>query len=82
MKPDQISFFQSLDPQRMNCTVQDILMRPDILQLPYHSALEWLVKQTLVEKDALQTENQVLSSVLKNHGLYTRDNILPLHEAR
>ena len=45
-------------------------MRPNILNMPYHKALEYLVKQTLEEKKALTEENRVLSSVLKNTVSY------------
>jgi len=71
MKPDEINFLISLDPQRLSGTIQDLLMRPNILNMPYHKALEYLVKQTLEEKKALTEENRVLSSVLKREGVYT-----------
>ncbi len=82
MKPDQINFLISLDPDRLSGTVQDLLMRPNILNMPYHKALEYLVKQTLEEKKALTEENLVLSSVLKREGWYTRENVLPNHEEK
>jgi len=82
MKPDQINFLISLDPDRLSGTVQELLMRPNILNMPYHKALEYLVKQTLEEKKALTEENHVLSSVLKANNLYTRDNVLPNYEEK
>ena len=82
MKSDEINFLISLDPQRVSGTIQDLLMRPNILNMPYHKALEYLVKQTLEEKKALTEENRVLSSVLKANNLYTRENVLPNHEEK
>ena len=82
MKENEIRFLVSLDPDRLSGTIQDLLMRPNILNMPYHKALEYLVKQTLEEKKTLTEENRVLSSCLKKYNLYTRDNVLPNHEAR
>lgn len=82
MKENEIRFLLDLDKERMNGTIQDLLMRPNILNMPYHKALEYLVKQTLEEKKALTEENRVLSSVLKRAGLYTRENVLPDHEEK
>lgn len=82
MKENEIRFLLDLDKERMNGTIQDLLMRPNILNMPYHKALEYLVKQTLEEKKALTEENRVLSSCLKKHNLYTRHNVLPNHEEK
>lgn len=82
MKENEIRFLLSLDPDRESGTIQELLLRPNILQTPYHKALEYLVKQTLEEKKALTEENNVLSSVLKANGLYTRDNVLPNQEKK
>lgn len=82
MKEHEIRWLVSLDPDRLSGTVQDLLMRPNILNMPYHKALEYLVKQTLEEKKALTEENRVLSSVLKREGWYTRQNVLPNHEEK
>lgn len=82
MKENEIRFLVSLDMDRTSGTIQDLLMRPNILNMPYHKALEYLVKQTLEEKKALTEENRVLSSVLKRAGLYTRENVLPNHEEK
>ena len=82
MKENEIRFLVSLDPDRLSGTIQELLMRPNILNMPYHKALEYLVKQTLEEKKALTEENRVLSSVLKREGWYTRENVLPNHEEK
>ena len=82
MKENEIRWLVSLDPDRLSGTIQDLLMRPNILNMPYHKALEYLVKQTLEEKKALTEENRVLSSVLKREGWYTRENVLPDHEEK
>lgn len=82
MKENEIRFLVGLDPDRSSGTVQELLMRPNILNMPYHKALEYLVKQTLEEKKALTEENRVLSSVLKANNLYTRENVLPNHEEK
>ena len=76
MKENEIRFLVSLDPDRLSGTVQELLMRPNILNMPYHKALEYLVKQTLEEKKALTEENRVLSSCLKRLGEYNRFNVL------
>jgi len=76
MKENEIRFLVSLDMDRESGTIQELLMRPNILSMPYHKALEYLVKQTLEEKKALTEENRVLSSVLKRLGEYTRFNVL------
>lgn len=47
MKENEIRFLLDLDKERMNGTLQELLMRPNILNMPYHKALEYLVKQTL-----------------------------------
>lgn len=82
MKENEIRFLVGLDPDRLSGTIQELLMRPNILNMPYHKALEYLVKQTLEEKKALTEENRVLSSVLKRAGLYTRENVLPNNEEK
>lgn len=82
MKENEIRWLLNLDPDRLSGTIQELLMRPNILNMPYHKALEYLVKQTLEEKKTLTEENRVLSSVLKREGWYTRENVLPNHEAR
>lgn len=82
MKENEIRWLVMLDPDRLSGTVQELLMRPNILQMPYTKALEYLVTQTLVEKAVLQNENEVLSEVLKRNNLYTRDNVLPNHEEK
>lgn len=82
MKENEIRWLVGLDPDRLSGTVQELLMRPNILNMPYHKALEYLVKQTLEEKKALTEENHVLSSVLKREGWYTRENVLPNHEEK
>jgi hypothetical protein len=82
MKENEIRWLLNLDPDRLSGTIQELLMRPNILNMPYHKALEYLVKQTLEEKKALTEENRVLSSVLKREGLYTRQNVLPNHEEK
>jgi hypothetical protein len=80
MKENEIRWLLNLDPDRLSGTIQELLMRPNILDMPYYKALEYLVKQTLEEKKALTEENRVLSSVLKANNLYTRENVLPNHE--
>lgn len=80
MKENEIRWLVNLDLDRTSGTIQELLMRPNILNMPYHKALEYLVKQTLEEKKALTEENRVLSSVLKREGWYTRENVLPNHE--
>lgn len=82
MKENEIRWLVSLDPDRLSGTIQELLMRPNVLNMPYHKALEYLVKQTLEEKKALTEENRVLSSVLKRAGLYTRENVLPNYEEK
>lgn len=82
MKEHEIRWLVGLDPDRISGTVQELLMRPNILNMPYHKALEYLVKQTLEEKKALTEENRVLSSVLKREGWYTPENVLPNHEEK
>jgi hypothetical protein len=82
VKENEIRFLVNLDLERMNGTIQELLMRPNILQMPYTKALEYLVKQTLVEKGVLQNENELLSSLLKRNNLYTRDNMLPDFEEK
>lgn len=82
MKENEIRWLLNLDPDRLSGTVQELLMRPNILNMPYHKALEYLVKQTLEEKKALTEENRVLSSCLKANNLYTRENVLPNHEEK
>lgn len=82
MKENEIRWLVNLDLDRTSGTIQELLMRPNILNMPYHKALEYLVKQTLEEKKALTEENRVLSSVLKRAGLYIRENVLPNHEEK
>ena len=82
MKENEIRFLVNLDPDRLSGTIQELLMRPNVLNMPYHKALEYLVKQTFEEKKALTEENRVLSSVLKREGWYTRENVLPNHEEK
>lgn len=40
MKENEIRFLLGLDKERMNGTLQELLMRPNILNMPYHKALE------------------------------------------
>lgn len=82
MKENEIRWLVNLDLDRTSGTIQELLMRPNILNMPYHTALEYLVRQTLEEKKALTEENRVLSSCLKANNLYTRENVLPNHEEK
>ena len=76
MNKQQIDKLKALDPTGCNGTVQTVLLRADINEVQFSDACFWLLKQTLIEKEAVTFENKRLSKVLKDHGLYTSELIL------
>lgn len=74
MKNEDLEFFKALDPERMDGTVQDILI--NYVNAPSSFCFKKLCLTLKSEKDTLQKENQNLSQILKDNGLYTRQNIL------
>jgi len=62
MKLDEILFLKSLDPDEVDGTIQSVLMREDLAQVPFVHALKFLVKSLKDEKDSLVEDNVRLSN--------------------
>ena len=75
MNKVQIEQLQALDPDKQDGTIQGLLLRDDINQIPFGKALEYLVVMLTENKKALVHENKAMSAALKKHGLYTAENI-------
>lgn len=75
MNKDQINKLKALDPQGINGTIQNVLLRDDIDKLQFSDACWWLLNRVLEEKQATSQENEKLSKILKKNGLYTSENL-------
>ncbi len=69
----QIEFLKSLDKGGMNGDVQTILLRKDLNKIPFEEALRFILLATLQHKEVYKTENQKLTKILKDRGLYTSE---------
>lgn len=61
MTREQIEFIKSLDKDATSGTIQSILIREDLQQMPYTKALEFLIRSLKSEKDFLIEDNIKLS---------------------
>lgn len=75
MKPQEINYLKTLDPLGLNGTIQTILMDSNINEIPFVSALQFILSKTLEEKKALQTENTRMRMVLQHNNPYTSQNL-------
>ncbi len=69
----QIEFLKSLDKDGMNGDVQTILLRKDLNKVPFEEALRFILLATFSHKEVYKTENQKLTKILKDRGLYTSE---------
>lgn len=76
MTPTNIQKLKLLDPKGKSGTIQSVVLRNDLHSQSYENTLYWLLKVTLLEKDALEKENAKYVKELKKHGLYTNQLIL------
>lgn len=65
MDNNKIQFIKDLDPEGIDGTIQSVLMRNDLHQIPYVNALEFLVKALNNDKNTLIKDNIRLSSKVK-----------------
>lgn len=75
MKQEQIEWFQRLDKDGTNGTVQTILLNPDLQKLDFQTTLKYLLEVSLREKEAILKEHQAMWQFLKKHGLDTAEAI-------
>ncbi len=68
MTPQQIEWIKSLDKEGVNGTIQGVLLRDDLGQVPLEGALKYLLSNTLTEKEALQKDNGKMFNALKGLG--------------
>jgi hypothetical protein len=73
MNLNQIEFLKSLDKDGMNGDIQSVLLRKDLNKVPFEEALRFILLATLQHKEVYKTENQKLTKILKDRGLYTSE---------
>ncbi|WP_373033395.1 hypothetical protein [Sulfurovum sp.] len=76
MTPANIQKLKLLDPKGKSGTIQSVVLRNDLHSQSYENTLYWLLKVTLLEKEALEKENKKYVRELKKHSLYTNELIL------
>lgn len=76
MTPANIQKLKLLDPKGKSGTIQSVVLRNDLHSQSYENTLYWLLKVTLLEKEALEKENAKYVKELKKYGLYTNQLIL------
>lgn len=76
MTPSNIQKLKLLDPKGKSGTIQSVVLRNDLHSQSYENTLYWLLKVTLMEKEALEKENKKYIKALKANGLYTNELIL------
>lgn len=75
MNDHQISRIKSLDPESVDGSIQQVLLRDDLNQIPFSDACYHIAKCLKHDKTALEFENKKLASILKKHGLYTSEEL-------
>lgn len=75
MNQSDMDWIKNLDPQGMNGTIQSLLFREDLQSCSMTDCLKWLVRHSLDEKQTLEEENKKMANVLRQHGLYTSENL-------
>jgi hypothetical protein len=73
MTPIQINFLKSLDKDSQNGDIQSVLLRKDLNKVPFEEALKFILIVTLQHKEVYKDENQKLTKILKDRGLYTSE---------
>lgn len=68
MNRQEIEFIRGLDPQRVDGTVQAVLMMENVTAMPFNKACEILLTQLVKEKQFLVKNNIDLSTRLYNGG--------------
>ena len=70
MNITQINWLKSLDPDGMDGSLQQILLRNDLQTIPFDKVAQVLIVSLVNDKLTLITENKKLSQILKNENLY------------
>ena len=65
MTKDQFEFIKSLDKSSMDGTIQSVLIREGLHEVPYVKVLEFLVSTLKSEKDFLVKQNITLSNQVR-----------------
>jgi len=73
MNKDQVKEILKLPNASMDGTIQNTLMRGDIEELDTFESCQVIIQGLLQDKQNLQKENQQLSDILRNRGLYTSE---------
>lgn len=73
MNKDEIDLIKKLDPEKINGTIQSIVLRDDLGKLVFKEVLLYLLKTTLAEKEFYMKDNEKLANILKKHKLYTTE---------
>jgi uncharacterized protein YktB (UPF0637 family) len=69
MNTEQINFLSNLDPTGMNGTISSILFSQDVEKFDYVKTLEFLLGNTVAEKNAIMKEQMKLIRFIKDKGL-------------
>jgi len=70
MNQYQIDKIKALDPNECDGSIQQVLLRDDLNQIPFSDACYHIAKCLKNDKTSLQLENKKLVGVLKKHNLY------------
>lgn len=75
MDQQNIQRLKKLDPNQLNGTIQNVLMRGDLHTVSFADACYWILSRELEFKDTLQKENDKMRKILEKNGLYTSENM-------
>lgn len=70
MNTTQINWLKSLDPEGMDGSLQNVLIRSDLQSIPFDKVAQVLIVSLMNDKASLRQENCKMSSILKKHNLY------------
>jgi hypothetical protein len=75
MRQEDIDFFNRIDPKKENGSIQAILSEGNLQALSFESVSKRIIMNLLNDRQAILTENKVMSSYLKKIGHYTAEAI-------
>lgn len=75
MNQHQIDKIKALDKDGCDGSVQQVLLREDLAQIPFADACFHIARCLKNDKTALAEENKKLVTILKKHNLYTSEEL-------
>lgn len=75
MNDQQVQKIKSLDKDACDGSIQQVLLRSDLNQVPFAEACFHIAQCLKNDKTAIAEENRKLSAILKKHGLYTSEEL-------